>query len=105
MKYSDLEDILKKVLPDATFHLSAPPKTNRYIIWAETGSESQYANNRRAATKYKASVYIYTQDENDNLLDRVYEALEETDIAFSDAVPAYDDELLTMGWIIECEFL
>jgi len=106
MKYSDLEAILKTVLPDATFHLSAPPDINRYIIWAETGTRTLRAGNKISERIYLANVYVYTQSEDDSLLEDVCAALEAVEnVAVGDPVPAYDDELLTMGWILECEVI
>ena len=106
MKCSKLEALLKTVLPDAVFHLSAPPELNRYIIWAETGVKTLRANGRVSETVSLVNVYIYTQLEDDDLLDKVCAMLEaEEDVAFGDPVPAYDDELLTMGWILECEVI
>ena len=105
MTYSKIDAALKTVLPDATFHLSAPPGHDRYIIWAETGSHSQYADGVKTATAYQASVYVYTQNEDDNLLNEVCEALDLADIPYDDPVPGYDDELQTMGTILECEVI
>lgn len=105
MTYSDLSNLLNRVLPNAVYHLDAPPELERYIIWSEIGSRSEYAENTRLATIFQAGIYIYTQREDDSLIDTVCDALQAEDIAFGDPVPAYDDVNLTMGWVVECEFL
>ena len=105
MSYLKLEAALKSVLPDDAFHLTAPPGRDRYIVWTETGSHSQYADGVKVATAYQASVYVYTQTEGDELLEKVCEALDSADIPYDDPVPGYDDDLQTMGIILECEVI
>lgn len=106
MKYSDLDGLLRTVLPDATFHLSATEKLSEYILWMETGSRSEFGDNCRSAKVLMASVFIYTQEDSDELIRRVCEVLDNAGcVAYADPIPAYDDEQLTMGWIVECEFV
>ncbi|MEG0778578.1 MAG: hypothetical protein RSG55_06995 [Oscillospiraceae bacterium] len=105
MTYSEFEAVVASVLPDATFHLSAPDSLERYVIWMETGSQSAFADDEPYVTCLMASVYIYTQIEGDKLLEQMVNALEAADIVVDGPIPAYDDDQLTMGWVLECEVL
>lgn len=105
MKYSDLETLLKGVLPDATYHFSAPKGVTRYIAWMEATSHSDFGDDRRGLTALGAIVYVYVQDSEDGLLGDVLAALGNPRIAYTDPVPTYDDEMLTFYWTIEVEFV
>lgn len=105
MKYSDLDAALKTVLPDAVYHLEAAEKLPRYITWQESGTSSLYADNVLTESVLLASVYVYTQFEEDSLLQTVIAALSRAGVAVGDPVPAYDEVLMTMGWIIDCEMV
>ncbi len=105
MKYSDLDTLLKTVLADATFHLEAPHTFDRFITWQESGTWSLRADDKVIEQVLLASVFVYTQHEGDTLLDDVCKALNVEDVACGDPVPAYDDVLCTMGWIIDCELI
>ncbi|NCB51349.1 MAG: hypothetical protein EOM54_05645 [Clostridia bacterium] len=103
MTYSSLDTILKTVLPDHVWKWKAPRGETRYIVWAPAGSHSEHGNNKRQLSALQATVYIYSQTEDDTLPDDVCAALDTAGIAYADPDPSYDDEACAALWIIECE--
>lgn len=102
MKYSELETLLKTVCPE-TYHLGAPDDVNRFVVWGETGYGGVSAGGRKILLSIKFSVYIYTQDEDDSLVDDIIEALENAEVCVSGPSPGYDDERMTLVSVLECE--
>lgn len=102
MTYSELDALLKTVCPE-TYHLGAPEEVNRFVVWGETGAGGVSAGGRMLRMSIKFSVYIYTQDEDDSLVDEIIEALENAEVCVSGPVPGYDDERMTLVSVLECE--
>ena len=105
MNCSKLETALKSVLPDAVYHLNAPGGDDRFIIWNEDGYETLRADDAVAEKIPKVTVYLYSQLEDDTLLEDVMDALESAGIVISDPEQGFDEETCTVGWIIDCEVI
>ena len=105
MNCAKLETALKSVLPDAVYHLNAPCGDDRFIIWSEDGYETLRADDAIAEKIPKVTVYLYSQVEEDTLLESVMDALESAGIAISDPEQGFDEETCTVGWIIDCEVI
>lgn len=105
MNCAKLETALKLVLPDAVYHLNAPGGVDRFIIWSEDGYETLRADDAIAEKIPKVTVYLYSQVEEDTLLESVMDALESAGIAISDPEQGFDEETCTVGWIIDCEVI
>jgi hypothetical protein len=103
MTYSDLEAVLKTVLPNDVSQRKAPRGKTRYIVWVPVGSRSIFGSNRRGLTALQANVYVCTQTAGDTICDDVCAALDAAGIAYGDPVPDYDDETGEASWVIECE--
>ncbi|MEG1825574.1 MAG: hypothetical protein RR501_12460 [Cloacibacillus sp.] len=103
MTYSNLESVLNGVLPNLVYKWKAPRNKPRYIVWTPTGANTVYGDDTPILHSLRASVYIYTQTDDDHLPADVFIALIAAGISAGEPMPGYLDDELTEEWVIETE--
>lgn len=68
--------------PHATRY-EADNKDGNYTVWSEYGNEPLYAGDRRAECAHNVQVDRFTKDEDDEIAERIADALDENGIAYT----------------------
>lgn len=102
MNCSKLEAALKAVLPKAVFHLEAPAYVERFIIWSESGYQTLRADDAVAEKVPLVNVFVYSQIEDDVLLESIMSALDDAGFPYTDPEQVFDEDRLILGWSFDC---
>ena len=95
MSLSELEALLKGVCPD-TYRDAAPEGLNRCVIWGQDGAAALYGDDATVLTIPHIGVDIYTQDYDDDLPERIVDALNNAGQPVSVSGPEYLDKELSI---------
>lgn len=81
------------LVTDEVFHYHAIKKTDRYIVWAESGeSASVEADNRKQEQTVKGYIDYFTRTDKDPNVDAIQEALKSAEISFFLNSVQYEEE-------------
>lgn len=78
---------------DNVGHYEAFKKTDRYIVWAEDGGYSGYADDKPTTVIMTGTIDLFTKAENDPFFDAVQNALNSIDIAWGLNSIQYEDDI------------
>ena len=104
-----LKDILEPVkaalltVTEDVYHYEALKAEDRYIVWAEDGDNSMYADDTMEHQAIQGTIDYFTSMEYDPKVDAIQKALKEARIAVYLNSQLYDDETKKMNyqWIFE----
>ena len=74
MNLSDLDVLLKGDCPD-TYRDAAPEGVSRYVVWWQDGAAALYGDDATVLALPRIWVGVYTQDYDDDLPERIVDAL------------------------------
>lgn len=95
MSLSDLDALLKGVCPD-TYRDAAPESLSRYVVWGQDGAVALYGDDATALAFPRIWVDVYTQDYDDDLPERIVDALSSAGQPVSVSGPEYLDQELSI---------
>lgn len=95
MSLSELEALLKNICPD-TYRDAAPEGLSRYVVWGQDGATALYGNDATALVLPHILIDIYTQDYDDDLPERIVDALSNAGQPVSVSGPEYLDQDLSI---------
>ena len=112
MPSSKIEAVLRTILPEAVYEISAPetgvdgqPLT-RCVVYTPTGTRSVYCEGVPMLEVQQVTVTVVTQEEDDPLPGQIRAALAAAgDIAVGDPSPEYAEDSLTVYTDIPCEVI
>lgn len=96
-------DVLKRVTDQVHHFESMGDTAGEHIVWQETSGRGIYGGNRRKGAVRIIQVDLYTKDGSGALLEKLLEALDVDEIAFSEPVTTYEKETEYIRYIVECE--
>ena len=88
-------------LTDNCYHYWRPVKDVPCIIWAESGEENSFhSNNKKSEQRIIGTVDLFTENEFDELADRIQETLEDLGVTWRLESVQYEEEtnLIHMEW-------
>lgn len=88
-------------LTDKCYHYWRPVKDVPCIIWAESGEENSFhSNNKKSEQRIIGTVDLFTENEFDELADRIQETLEDLGVTWRLESVQYEEEtnLIHMEW-------
>ena len=92
--------------PYDTYHYWRPMMKPPFVVWAETGeAEDFHTDNTKAEVLLKITVDVYTQEEFDELLDKVFDFLKDSGIPFSLSDVDYEDVGNIIHYSYDCELV
>lgn len=100
-------EIIKNALTeihDSVHHYEAPPKEKApYIVWAEDGANHFQADGKNLETAFSGTIDLFTKNEDDELLEKIPEALNETRAAWALNSVQYESEtgFIHYEWVWE----
>lgn len=90
--------------PYNVYHYWRPMMEAPFIVWQETGeTEGLSADNKRAEAVMRITVDVYTKTEFDDLLDKVYEFLNDNGIAFVLDSVDFEETTKVIHYRFNCE--
>lgn len=112
MSCSRIDTVLRTILPEAVYEISAPetgvdgqPLT-RYAVYTPTGTRSIYCEGVPMLDVQQVTVTVVTQEEDDPLPAQIRAALAAAgDIAVGEPSPEYAEDDLTVYTDIPCEVI
>lgn len=95
MSLSDLDALLKGVCPN-TYRDAAPEGLSRYVVWGQDGAAALYGDDATVLALPRIWVDVYTQDYDDDLPERIVDALSSAGQPVSVSGPEYLDQELSI---------
>lgn len=92
-KLKSFKDAIKSIDHDQIYHYEAADRSDRYIVWAETGPGDDLRTNNSIDEQVIAGIIdLYTHVEFDDLVDQIQKALDDHNISFALSDIQYENE-------------
>lgn len=91
-------------LTEQVYHYSAEPNVSSpYIVWAEDGGIDFESDNTHSERGFSGTIDLFTETEDDPLMESVAEALEEIEASYYLSSVQFEDEtgLIHYEWVFE----